>query len=134
MQLHRDREEFEQAGVELVVIGQGEPEQAASFRRTQRIEELPVLADRTRESYRAAGTKVATFSELLGPRVIARGVRATVATRRHQGKVVGHPAQLGGVMIVKPSGEIAYSRLSSDASDYPDNEEVLEAARAAVGG
>ena len=132
MQLHRDREEFEQAGVELVVIGQGEPEDAARFRRTQRVEDLPMLTDRTRESYRAAGTKVATFSELVGPRVIGRGVRATVATRRHQGKIVGHPAQLGGVMIVKPGGEIAYSHLSSDASDYPDNAEVLEAARAAV--
>jgi peroxiredoxin len=134
VQLHRDRDKFAEAGVELVVIGQGEPEDAAKFRRSQHVEELPLFTDRKRESYRAAGTKVATFSELLGPRVIGRGIRASVSNRKHQGKVVGHAAQLGGVMIVKPDGEIAYSHLSSDASDYPENEEVLEAARAAARG
>jgi peroxiredoxin len=134
VQLHRDQEEFEKAGVELVVIGQGEPEDAAKFRHTQHVAELPMLTDRKRESYRAAGTKVATFSELLGPKVLGRGIRASVANRRHQGKVVGHAAQLGGVIIVKPGGEIAYSHLSSDASDYPENAEVLEAAREAAAG
>jgi peroxiredoxin len=134
VQLHRDRDQFAEAGVELAVIGQGDPEDAARFRRTQHVEELPMFTDRKRESYRAAGTKVATFSELLGPSVMARGIRASVATRKRQGKVDGHAAQLGGVMIVKPDGSIAYSHLSDDASDYPENDEVLEAARAAAAG
>jgi hypothetical protein len=132
VQLHRDQEKFAEADVELLVIGQGEPDDAARFRRSQRVEELPMLTDKKRESYRAAGTKVATFSELLGPRVVGRGMRSSVANRVRQGKVVGHAAQLGGVVIVTPGDEVAYSHLSSDASDYPDNEEVLEAARAAA--
>ena len=132
MQLHRDRDKFEEAGVRLAVIGQGDPDDAAEFRRRQLVEELPMLTDRKRESYRAVGTKVATFGELLGPRVVGRGLRSSVSNRVRQGKVVGHPAQLGGVVIVKPDNEIVFAHLSADASDYPDNEEVLAAARAAA--
>ena len=50
-----------------------------------------------------------------------------------QGRIVGHAAQLGGVLIVKPDGSIPYAHLSEDASDNPPNDEVLAAARAAAG-
>ena len=134
MQLHRDREKFDDAGVNLVLIGQGEPEDAARFRRSQGVEGLRILTDPDRRTYKAAGTKKATFSELLGPRVVGRGLMASLGKRVRQGKVVGHPAQLGGVMVVKPDGKIAYAHLSADASDNPPNEEVLEAASEAAGG
>ena len=133
MQLHRDRDEFEAAGVRLAVIGQGTPAHARDFQRSQEVD-LPMYVDEGRQSYAAAGTKVATFAELLGPRMLARGARASIADRVHQGATIGHPAQLGGVMIVKPDGSIPYAHLSDDASDNPPNEEVLEAARAAAAG
>ena len=38
MQLHRDRDKFEAAGVRLVVIGQGKPEHAIHFRDSHDIE------------------------------------------------------------------------------------------------
>ena len=132
MQLHRDREKFEQAGVRLVVVGQGRPEQAEHFMKTQRVQ-LDMLVDTRREAYRAAGAKVGTFNELLGPRVVAKGVRRAAASRVHQGRTVGHPAQLGGVLLVMPDGSIPYSHLSEDASDIPPNDEVLAAVREATG-
>ena len=66
MQLHRAREEFDAAGVPLVLIGQATPKHAASFRRKLGIE-LPVLADGDRSSYNAVGAKIATFGELVLP-------------------------------------------------------------------
>ena len=132
VQLHRDRDRFEEAGARLAVIGQGSPEQARDFRESQRVEDLPLLVDGRREAYRAAGTKVATLGELLGPRMIARGARRSLATRVHQGRTVGHPAQLGGVLVVMPDGSIPYAHLSDDASDNPPNDEVLSALRQAV--
>ena len=131
MQLHRDREEFERAGARLAVIGQGTPEQARHFAETQKVD-LPLLVDTKREAYRAAGTKVATFGELLGPKMIARGARRSLASGVRQGRTVGHPAQLGGVLLVMPDGSIPYSHLSDDASDNPPNAEVLRAVREAV--
>ena len=132
MQLHRDRYEFEKAGVRLIVVGQGRPEQAAHFRDTQDLA-LEMLVDTQREAYRAAGTKVATFNELLGARVVAKGLRRSLASGVHQGRTVGHPAQLGGVLLVMPDGSIPYAHLSDDASDNPPNEEVLAAVRRATG-
>jgi peroxiredoxin len=129
MQLHRDREKFEEAGARLVLIGQGTPEEGAHFLKEQRVD-LPLLVDKSRESYRRAGTKTATFSELLGPVVVAKGILSSIRNRKPQGRTVGHPAQLGGVLVITPDGSIPYAHLSDDASDNPPNEEVLKAVRA----
>jgi prostamide/prostaglandin F2alpha synthase len=128
VQLHRDRSKFEDAGVRLAVIGQGTPAHAAHFRDSQKID-LPMYVDEGRESYKAAGAKVGTVSELLGPRVVARGAAASRRDGVVQGRTVGHPAQLGGVMVVRPGDEIVYVHLADDAGDNPPNDEVLRAAR-----
>jgi hypothetical protein len=132
VQLHRDRDKFDEAGVNLVVIGQGSPEDATDFRKKQKVEGLRLFVDPQRETYKLAGAKKATFGELLGPRVVARGLKKSIESRVHQGKVIGHPAQLGGVLIVTPDNTVAYEHLSSDASDVAPNQEVLEAARQAA--
>ncbi len=130
MQLHRARQQFEDANVSLTLIGQATTRQAAHFRRRQGIE-LPVLADEDRVSYKAAGAKVATLGELLGPKVIAKGVATTARTRVVQGRTVGHPAQLGGAMVIEPSSAVVWSHMSSDASDNAEPDEILAAARRA---
>ena len=134
MQLHRDRDRFRDAGVELVVIGQGRPEQAQNFRRSQDVEGLELLVDKGRKSYEAAGTKIATVGELVGPRMLLKGIRRSAASRVHQGRTVGHPAQLGGVLLVMPDASIPYAHLADDAGDNPPNDEVLSAIEQALRG
>ena len=130
VQLNRAREGFEEAGVEPVLIGQATPRHAAHFRRKFELE-LPVLADKDRESYKAAGAKVATMGELLGPKSVTKGISHSVKSKGavRQGKVIGHPAQLGGAMIVTRDGTVAWSHMSEDASDNASPEEILEAVR-----
>jgi hypothetical protein len=127
--LDRAREQLAAAGAEAVLIGQATPRHAAHFRRRQRIE-LPVLADEKRDSYKAAGAKMATASELLGPKVIAKGALTTVRYRAFQSRPVGHPAQLGGALLIRPGGEVAWSHMSQDASDNAEPREILAALRA----
>jgi AhpC/TSA antioxidant enzyme len=133
VQLHRARSDFEAAGVPLVLIGQATPRHAAHFKRRFEID-LPVLADEDRESYRAAGAKVATVGELLGPKSVSRGLMKTAgsAGKVRQGKVIGHPAQLGGAMVIAPGSEVTWSHMSEDASDNAPPEEILAAARQAA--
>jgi hypothetical protein len=131
VQLHRDRDEFEAAGVELAVIGQGTPEHAKHFEEQHDLD-LKLLVDPDRKTYKAAGTKMATLGELLGPRVVAKGLRTAVSERVVQGRTVGHPAQLGGVLVVAPGGAVTWAHLADDAGDNPPNAEVLAAARAAA--
>ena len=130
MQLHRDRDKFEQAGVELAVIGQGTPRHAQAFKQDHGLE-FRLLVDPRRETYRAAGAKKGSVSELVGPQVALRGLKAIASERVVQGRTIGHPAQLGGVLVVAPGGEVVWSHLADNAGDNPPNELVLEAARRA---
>lgn len=112
-----------------MLIGQASPLQAAQFRRTQGIE-LAVLADEHRRSYTAAGAKTAVAQELLGPRVVAKGALATLRTRQRQTRSIGDPAQLGGVLVIKPTGEVAWAHMSEDAGDNASPDEILAAVSA----
>jgi hypothetical protein len=132
VQLHRDREQFEAAGVRLALIGQGRPENARHFRESFDLD-LPMYVSGDRAAYRAAGTKVGTLGELLGPKSVMKGIRRAASDGVVQGRIVGHAAQLGGVLIVRPDGSIPYAHLADNASDNPPNDEVLAAARAAAG-
>jgi prostamide/prostaglandin F2alpha synthase len=134
--IHRHRHQFDEADVELAVIGHGSPAHAADFRKQQNVD-LPLLVDPDRKVYELAGAKVATLNELIGPRQIMRGLRATIMSRLkqgsvavHQGKIIGHAAQLGGVLVIAPDGSVRYAHLSEESGDNPPAREVLAAARA----
>ena len=126
--MDRARDELEAAGTSLVLIGQLTPCHAAHFRRRQNIE-LTVLADEHRQSYETAGAKIATVGELLGPKVMAKGIAVSRKTGQVQGRTVGHAAQLGGAMLIEPDGTVAWSHMSEDAGDNASPEEILAAAR-----
>ena len=129
--MNRDRERFAEAGAPLAVIGQGTPVNAARFRERFGLD-LELLVDTDRRAYRAAGAKVGTLSELLSPRVLARGLLRARRSRVFQGAIAGHPAQLGGLMLVTPGADVPWVQLSGDASDYPPNAKVIEAVREAL--
>ena len=132
MQLHRHREEFEEAGARLAVIGQGTPRHAEHFIEEYGLDGMQVLVDPDRKTYKVAGAKIATVDELWHPRIVARGAKLTATDRLVQGRTQGHGAQLGGVLVVARDGGVVWAHLSEDASDDPPTEEVLEAARKAA--
>ena len=134
--IHRHRHRFDEADVELAVIGFGTPEHAREFRRMQNVD-LKLLVDPDRKVYELVGAKVATLKELIGPRQLLRGLKATIISRLkqgsiavHQGKILGHAAQLGGVLVIAPDGSVRYAYLSEESGDNPPAQEVLAAARA----
>lgn len=125
MQLHRERPRIRRAGAELVLVGSGGARFARAFREEMGIE-APVYVDTGRRAYAA-----------LGMRRGAGSLRGALATVKHaaralrggfrQGPVQGDPWQLGGVLVVRPGGEIAYRHLSAAAGDHPPVGEVLAA-------
>lgn len=126
VQLDRARDQFDQAGAKLVLIGQATPRQAAHFRRRQGTE-LPILADEHRVSYKAIGAKLGSVGELIGPKSVAKGLATTVRTGKFQGRPVGNVAQLGGSIVVAPGGEILFKHLAQDASDNASPGQLLAA-------
>lgn len=124
--MDRAKEKFEAAGADLVLIGQLTPRHAAHFRRRQDIT-LPVLADAERESYKAAGAKVGSIGDLVGPKIIAKGALTSLRTRKLQTRTIGDPAQLGGAMVIAPGGEVLLKHMAKDASDNAEPRELLAA-------
>ena len=129
--MDRAREQFDAADAKLVLIGQLTPPHAAHFRRRQKIE-LPVLADEDRSSYKAVGAKVGNLGDLVGPKVVAKGALTSLRTGKLQGRTLGHPAQLGGAMVITPDGAITWSHMARDASENASPEEILAAVRKAA--
>jgi hypothetical protein len=64
---------------------------------------------------------------------VTQGLRKTFESRGkvHQGRIIGHPAQLGGAMVIAPGGEVVWSHMAEDASDNASPKEILAAARQA---
>jgi AhpC/TSA antioxidant enzyme len=124
--LDRARERFDEGGIGLVLIGQATPRHAAHFRRRHDLS-LPVLADEKRESYRAAGLKVGSVGDLIGPKSVAKGALTTLRTGKVQGRIIGDASQLGGAMVIARDGEVVFEHRAKDASDNASPDEILAA-------
>ena len=132
MQLHRAREEFDAAGVRLVLIGQATPNHAKHFRKKLDLDPLPVLADEERRSYRAAGLERGSTAQLLGPKSVLSGIKHSARSGVIQGRPIGDVAQMGGEMIVLTDGTVAWSHAQAHAGDTVSPKDLLEAVRGAV--
>jgi peroxiredoxin len=118
-QLHRSGHPTD----DVVVIGNAEPSAIADFRAQQDID-LTVYVDPERHAYSALG-----FRDDVGGSANPRMILAAFdAWRRgaRQGAMAGHPWQLGGVVIVEPSGEISFVHASRYAGDDPPIELILD--------
>jgi peroxiredoxin len=131
VQLHRARSQFDTAGVGLTLIGQATPKDAADFRRRMKID-LTVLADEDRTTYKAFGLKVGTVGELVGPKMLVKGMLASARFGVVQGKTVGHVAQLGGAAVILPGDRIVLEHRAKDASDNVSPDVLLAAAQRAA--
>jgi hypothetical protein len=127
VQVHRERDAIRAAGAEVVLVGSGTPAFARAFAEDFHIE-APLYVDPMRRTYRALGMGRPGILRLLAsPKVIAAGLRALRGGFR-QGAIRGDPYQLGGVLVVRRSGELVFRHVAEDAGDHPDLGEVVRAA------
>jgi len=117
-------DEIHDKGAELVAIGSGGPHFARVF-----VEDLgvtfPVYSDETRRSYAAFERKRDRLA-LIRPYVDKNAARATKAGF-HQTSVQGDAWQNGGVVVVRPGGELAFVHIENEAGDLADLDAVLAA-------
>jgi hypothetical protein len=128
--LDRAQDRFEAAGGRLVLIGQLTPRHAAHFRRREQVD-VTVLADDDRASYRAAGAKMGGVGQLVGPSVLAKGLATSLRTRKLQTRTIGDPAQLGGSMVIRQDGTVAFAQMAKDAADNVSPDELVAAVQGA---
>jgi len=126
IELNRMSDRFTDVGARLILIGQGTPEDAARFRGNLGIK-LQILTDADRVTYLWAGTKLASLGELIGPRVVGRGLVRMARHRVFIGHNTADEAQLGGSIVVTPDGGVPFAHISRDASDVASPYELLAA-------
>ena len=131
MQLHREYPRIRKSGAELAMIGNGSRHFARAFRDEQGIT-APVYVDTERRSYEALGMKRGVLAAVGSLAALGHAARALKGGFR-QGPVRGDAWQLGGVLVVRPGGVVAFRHLSAEAGDHPPVEEVLGATRAERG-
>jgi dehydrogenase/reductase SDR family member 12 len=111
-------------GAEVVVVGNGAPLFAAAFREDMRLD-CAVLVDPELRAYRAAGLRRGRV-EVLSPLLPLHAWRALRSGHRQVG-VQGDPWQLGGVLVIRPGGALAYRHASREAGDHPPVDAILAA-------
>ncbi len=124
MQVHRERETIRKRGAELAFIGIGNRHFAEAFRKQFDIQS-PLYVDPTRDTYRALGMRsgLRAIFNLRSLRNMMRSLRAGF----RPGLIQGDGRQLGGVVVVRPGGQVAYSYASSAGGDHPPLAAILRA-------
>ncbi len=125
VQVHRELTTIRECGAELVLIGNGNRYFAKAFADEFGITS-PLYVDTQRESYRALGMKRGFFATLGNAASLKNALRA-LRTGFRQGPTRGDAWQLGGVLVVRPGGEIAYRYLDQAAGDHAPVAEILAA-------
>ncbi len=121
--MHGVRDKFIEAGITVVLVGLGKPEQAEQFRKEFSLS-FPIICDPDKELYRLYDLKRGTVASMARASVLLKGMRAM-----SQGYMPGIPRgdtmQLPGVFLIDTEGNIRYSYFSKDPSDHPAVETLL---------
>ena len=110
------------AGAELVGVGPGKLHHLQWFIEDQK-PDFPIFTDPTGRVYELAEMEHGVWSSIT-PRGALAFARAFAAGYRQEG-VRGDPNQQGGILIVRPGGEVAWAHVSRHAGDFPAPDEVL---------
>lgn len=126
-QLRDDRERFQDAGANVVLIGLGRPDQAGWFCEQH---ELPFTCtvQPDRSAHKAFGLRRGNVNQVTGPAVWLPWVRNQLTGKRQTAvRGMGDTAQLPGTFVVDTEGIVRYAYRSRRSSDIAPNDDVLGA-------
>jgi peroxiredoxin len=121
-------DELARAGVRVVLIGNGTPDQLAGFVERNRLagRAVDLVTDPTLAVYRALGLLRSRWATL-GPRALYEMVRAMGAGHPHL-HVEGDAMQQGGAVVVDPRGIVSFAKRNRSIGDHAPASDLVEAA------
>jgi AhpC/TSA antioxidant enzyme len=123
VQVHRELPHIRKQGAELHLVGNGNRHFARAFGEELKIV-CPLYVDTKLDAYRALSMRRGLGSILASVASWKNVARAMKAGFR-QGTTQGDAWQLGGVLVVRPGGKVAFRHTSQAAGDHPPVEAVL---------
>jgi peroxiredoxin len=123
------------AGARVVVIGQGESERGAWYRRAFDVP-APILVDMTGAAYRAYGLLEMSPWLLLGePKPPMSTFESWIPEHRQKGRpVADNPFQLPGEFVINREGRLVFVYRYAYCDNYPDVDSLLDSVREAAAG
>jgi peroxiredoxin len=114
----RLRTRIEEIGTRIVLGHMGTAGDFAAFAGRYGLSALPSVSDPERMLYKGLGLRRGRLWQLLGPRVIWRWLKSTIAGNL-PGRIKGDPFQLPGAFLLH-HGHVIKAHAYRDASDRPD--------------
>jgi peroxiredoxin len=122
LELHK--EEIENAGLQVVAIGLGEPKHARRFGE-KLAPSITCLTNEKPDLYDTYGIGRGNMLRLVAPDAIKAGARAA-SKGFTQGSATGDTLRLGATFIVDKQGIIQYAHYGKHAGDHPDLQNLVE--------
>lgn len=125
--LRQDLPKLVEAGGNVVVVGQGEPERAAWYKVAFDIP-VPILVDPTGDAYRTYGLLEMSPWLLLGePKPDMSVFESWIPEHRAKGRpVADNPFLLPGEFVVNPRGELVLTYRYQYCDNYPDEFSLVD--------
>ncbi len=123
-QLRQAKERFDKAGVRVVIVGLGTPEQSEEFRKRFQVP-YTIISDPEKNLYRAFGLRQMSPLGFLSPSLAVRSI-STMAKGHFMGFPEGDVRQLPGVFVINTDGQIEFSHYAENPADHPDPDTIIE--------
>jgi peroxiredoxin len=123
VQLHRSKAQFEDNGLQVVLVGLGTSDQAEAFKKQFSLS-FPIICDPEKKLYQTYGLRRGSIVRMASPALLLKGLK-TLSRGHTPGMPQGDVMQMPGVFLIDTSGNIRYAHYSKDPSDNPSIETLL---------
>lgn len=114
----------------MAVIGNGTAVMAQDFAEQFKVG-VPLYTDPSRKSYELAGWRRPTGSAILGMGTVLKASARAMKSGFRQGKTQGDTFQIGGVLVIEPSGAVLFEHADKAAGDHANIDDILASLPAA---
>jgi alkyl hydroperoxide reductase subunit AhpC len=125
-QLRRDQNELKTAGIDVVLVSSGSPEQAESFRHDFEVP-FPIVCDPECVLFKKYGLRDMNWRDYCSPLMLLKVVRVMSEGYGYKSGE-GSSSQLGGVFLVDTGGRVRFAHIAANAADHPSPREIIQAA------
>jgi len=124
--LREDRQRFDDVGANVVLVGQGGPEDGSRFRDRKHVP-FPCWLDPERRLYRAFGLVSGSPVQALGLNAVLPMMRANLHRETRQRLLSGgNLMQMPGTFVVSADGVVRFAHRNRTIADSPPNRVLLD--------
>jgi len=125
-QLRRDQHELKNAGIDVVLVSSGSPEQAESFRHDFEVP-FPIVCDPECVLFKEYRLRDMDWRDYYSPSMLVKVVNVMFEGYGYKSGE-GSSSQLGGVFLVDTGGKVRFAHIAANAADHPSPREIIQAA------